>query len=646
MEIIRKATLEDLPYLEQLEQQSFTPKRQFNKTALRRSILSKTQLVYVLFVNETFAGAAIIHVHKRAWRIYSVAVLPSYRNQKLGKKIMDFIINEAKKEYVTRILLEVDAGEDKLISFYEKSGFIKTKRLIDYYGTQEDAQKMVLTLNPASNKLANIIVTDLDLPWLQEIKDVIIITPDQYINEKRFMYGEYRVFNLCRSYQYQTNGYYISLFAQAREQRAIPNFTTLEDFMSPEVLTSIGEEVDGLINQALRKVEETSFTLEIVWGKTRNEPFAVLAAVLAKLFRAPFLSYTFIKEKRWLLREVKPLSIENLEIDEFFLTNAKKYFAQKKFHNATFKNYKYDLAILIDDEDKSPPSNKTALRKFKQAAEKIGLYTEFITKEDYHRLKQFDALFIRTTTNPNNYTYDFSRLAYAEGLVVIDDPFSILKCANKVFLHEAMKKHNVRTPQTLYVTKETNIDELIMTLSLPIILKQPDSAASLGVFKVTTKENLVSKLAELFIASEIIIAQQYLQSEFDWRVGIINNEILFVCQYFMAKDHWQIYNWSAHKKDDLTGDVVTFLESEAPANVKAMALAASTIIGDGFYGVDIKEVAGKLYVIEVNDNPSVDYNVEDVKLKDTLYLLIVKDIMRRIEEARNIKRRESLPILN
>jgi glutathione synthase/RimK-type ligase-like ATP-grasp enzyme len=58
---------------------------------------------------------------------------------------------------------------------------------------------------------------------------------------------------------------------------------------------------------------------------------------------------------------------------------------------------------------------------------------ELIEKEDYGRLAEFDALFIRETTGVNHHTYRFARRAEAEGLVVVDDPQSILKCTNKVY---------------------------------------------------------------------------------------------------------------------------------------------------------------------------------------------------------------------
>ena len=111
----------------------------------------------------------------------------------------------------------------------------------------------------------------------------------------------------------------------------------------------------------------------------------------------------------------------------------------------------------------------------------------------------------------------------------------------------------------------------------------------------------------------------------------------------MAKGHWQIYNWKPGTKSFEVGGVETLLVEEAPKKVIDLALRASEIMGDGFYGVDIKEANGEVYLIEVNDNPSVDRNWEDARLGDKLYELIMADLYKRIEDARMVRTRLSLP---
>ena len=110
--------------------------------------------------------------------------------------------------------------------------------------------------------------------------------------------------------------------------------------------------------------------------------------------------------------------------------------------------------------------------------------TTFVTRQDYSRVAEFDALFIRATTSANHYTYRFARRAREEGIAVVDDPDSILRCCNKVFLAELMQRGNVPTPKTVVLHRD-NLRAAVEQLTLPCVLKQPDSCFSQGVIRVS-----------------------------------------------------------------------------------------------------------------------------------------------------------------
>jgi glutathione synthase/RimK-type ligase-like ATP-grasp enzyme len=62
-------------------------------------------------------------------------------------------------------------------------------------------------------------------------------------------------------------------------------------------------------------------------------------------------------------------------------------------------------------------------------------------------------------------------------------------------------------------------------------------------------------------------------------------------------------------------------------------------MGDGLYGVDIKEIDGKPVVIEINDNPSIEAGVEDKVLGMALYDAIIGTLRRRVEARREGERK-------
>ena len=73
---------------------------------------------------------------------------------------------------------------------------------------------------------------------------------------------------------------------------------------------------------------------------------------------------------------------------------------------------------------------------------------------------------------------------------------------------------------------------------------------------------------------------------------------------------------------------------DVPPQVIKVALAAARLIGNGLYGVDVKERDGQVYVIEVNDNPNLESGVEDAILGAELYRRILAELVRRIELRR------------
>jgi glutathione synthase/RimK-type ligase-like ATP-grasp enzyme len=278
-----------------------------------------------------------------------------------------------------------------------------------------------------------------------------------------------------------------------------------------------------------------------------------------------------------------------------------------------------------------PSSDADAIDRFRSAARTVGMQTEVIDRRSIARLPEFDALFIRDTTNVGHYTYDFARRAFTENLVVIDDPDSILQCTNKVYLHELMTRHRVPVPKTLMVHRD-NIGQIVPTLGLPCVLKQPDSGFSLGVDKIEHEAEIEPHVRKLLQQSELIIAQEYVPTDFDWRVGIFDRRPLYVCRYHMAPGHWQIIKHEQASK--VEGRTVTMSVGEAPEIVVRTALRAANLIGDGLYGVDLKQVNGQCLLIEVNDNPTINAGAEDQVLGEALYREIMGVFSRRIGERK------------
>ena len=119
-------------------------------------------------------------------------------------------------------------------------------------------------------------------------------------------------------------------------------------------------------------------------------------------------------------------------------------------------------------------------------------------------------------------------------------------------------------------------------------------------------------------------------TDYDWRIGILNNKPLYACRYYMVQDHWQIYKHNANGAAKSGGfdSIPTF---ETPKAVLDVAVQSCKLIGNGLYGVDIKQSKDRVVVIEINDNPSIESGVEDGYLGEQLYVEIMGEFLRRME---------------
>jgi glutathione synthase/RimK-type ligase-like ATP-grasp enzyme len=469
--------------------------------------------------------------------------------------------------------------------------------------------------------------------WNFSIDNITVISSQDYLtNPKYALLKNARIFNLCKDYSYQSKGYYVSLLAEARGHLPIPTTKNIVDLKRLKLVRIVSDEFDDVIQQSLKNIKSQDFTLSIYFGQNVAQKYKNLSALFYRHFQVPFLRVNFNHTTKWNIQSIKAISESEIPKEHISSVHefANQYFAKKRYDTAKVTNYDFDLAILVHPNDPAPPSNPKALKKFVDMAEKMNIYAEIIEPKDLSRLSSFDALFLRQSTEVNNEAYTFARKAQQEGIAIIDYPDAILKCCNKVYMAEALQNANISTPKTVIV-HSNNRNSVLEHTGLPCVLKAPDSTFSFGVKKAKTKEEYDALVTEMLKESDLIIAQEFCTSDYDWRIGIIDHKPFFACKYYMAKGHWQIYNWKATDKNEQDGDADCLAIEDVPKNVIDMAVKSAKLMGLGLYGIDIKAVDGKLMVIEINDNPNIDFGVEDAYYGDLVYTEILSALKTRLE---------------
>lgn len=471
--------------------------------------------------------------------------------------------------------------------------------------------------------------------WGPYYKTNSILTISEYLQHKSATNDPKLIINLSSDYSYNSEGYYCSLLAQARGDRAIPSVEALNKLES-ETGIRMDRNLQKICHQWIVKnrVTDDPWYINIYFGHCREKGLEKIARYIFDHYPCPLLRVGFNTKARNQIETVRSLSLRELNAEEEdFFAEALDRFSEKVWRMPrTQKSLRYSLAILHDPAEKFPPSNKSALNKFLEIARKMNIYAELITEEDATRLVEFDALFIRTTTALNHFTFHLSQKALSNDMVVIDDPLSIIRCTNKVYLNELLHKEKIPTPcsMLLFRSNAADYDCICEELGSPFVLKIPDGSFSVGMKKVANPRQFEEACELLFDKSAILLAQEFTPTEYDWRIGVLNGETLFACKYYMAKGHWQIYHHSSSGKSQ-SGSFETIPIYNVPSAVLRTAVKATSLIGKGLYGVDIKMVNNQPVVIEINDNPSIDHKVEDAILGDELYYRILNYFIRMLE---------------
>ena len=482
----------------------------------------------------------------------------------------------------------------------------------------------------------------------------VMRTRDYLASPSLFTGRRPNIINLARSYAYQSNGYYAALLAEARLHRIAPDVQSIVELGQKSLYQNALPDLDAALIKDLdaagdafgkddkkkkRALEARPAALPsrflVFFNRPQTGadlPLERFGRTLFDWFRMPIVEVNLSEGERVSIQSLKPVALSKLKDDErtgFIAAldaHTRRRWAGPKAKGAP----KWSLAVLIDPKEAMPPSSPGSIKKLAAVAERMGVEVEPIYPNELSSLAQFDALFIRATTAIDNYTYRFARRAEQETMPTIDDPRSMIRCTNKVYLKELLEKGGVAMPHTEIFDDKADFAKIFQTLGAPAVLKAPDGSFSRSVQKAATLEEFKARAGALLKDSALVLAQEYMPTDFDWRIGVLGGEPLFACRYKMASGHWQIVRYDA-KGAPRYGGADTVALDDAPPLVVETAVKAARLIGDGLYGVDLKETAKGVVVIEINDNPNLDAEYEGAILKDALWRKLIEGFSARLE---------------
>ena len=327
-----------------------------------------------------------------------------------------------------------------------------------------DANLLIIEPRKCANKevMPVLIVVNNANEWPFHIPGVEVVDAKSYLTKPE--YGEVRnakVFNLCRSYRYQSLGYYVTLLATARGHKPLPNIMTIQDMKSQTVVRFVSDDLDDLIQDSLAPIESDKFTLSIYFGRNLARRYDRLSLHLFNLFQAPLLRAQFTRNGKWQLRQIGPVPVDGIPSQHrpFVVDVATEHFAGRRtavrrrtsaeIRSGAAGKCRRAAAAFGREGHRTVRAGRRGLRPAYRLDRPRRLRPAGRVRRPVHS---------RDDGRQPSYL-PFARRAAMEGLVVVDDPESILRCSNKVYLAELLSRHKIRIPRTVIVNKD-NIDSI------------------------------------------------------------------------------------------------------------------------------------------------------------------------------------------
>lgn len=184
--------------------------------------------------------------------------------------------------------------------------------------------------------------------------------------------------------------------------------------------------------------------------------------------------------------------------------------------------------------------------------------------------------------------WQINTLVYGFKKAIFPSPASYHVGHDKVEMTRALEAvFSQHVPQTLIrASTPANIEEILDTLALPFIVKEPRSSMGQGVNLVETRRAFLDYAG----TRSILYAQEYLPIDRDLRVVVVGRDI--VCGY------WRIAPTGELRNNVARGARTSF--DEVPTGALDLVENISRHFGIDHAGFDIAVVGGHYHVLEFN----------------------------------------------
>ena len=292
----------------------------------------------------------------------------------------------------------------------------------------------------------------------------VIVSSEDYV-ARPYMFGGARqkIIILARSYNYQTAAYYCALLAEARGHRVMPSVETMLDLRSRAHYQHALPELEEALNRELKNApgDLPKRALRRLWA-VRDAGLRALLAAPLRLVPRPHAHRDASSGNGWHAIqkiELTPLSRCSPAQNAFFAARAQVlYRPQMAGAQAALGAAPLDRRPLRS-EGAAPAEHAQDADALGQGGCPAGRRGRADhAKGSRHGWRSStpcsSARRPRSATTPTG----SPAAPMMEGMPVIDDPISMIRCTNKVYLWERLTHAGLPVPETIVIQEPADVD--------------------------------------------------------------------------------------------------------------------------------------------------------------------------------------------
>ena len=177
---------------------------------------------------------------------------------------------------------------------------------------------------------------------------------------------------------------------------------------------------------------------------------------------------------------------------------------------------------------------------------------------------------------------------------------------DKVKTKQIWQGSDLPTAPYRIISKDTNLDDVIDALGLPVIIKPVHEGSSIGMSKVEKREDFADAIEKATAHDAIVMAEKWITGR-EYTIVVLNGQALPVIRLEPPKDV-AFYDYDAkYERNDTHYGIPSGLNEAEEQQLQALTLRAFNAVGANGWGrIDaMQDAQGNFWLLEVNTVPGM-----------------------------------------